>query len=109
MLAYSEPLGLIPSCAIPCHWYSVRVRGHSQGEKEVLGAQGEIASLGWLFTLKALRETKCHAENTKVLDFISLGCKIGLPPPLLMNKSVMLRSTSHGFFTLTKKSLNVPL
>lgn len=61
---------LVPSCPIPCHWYSVRVCGSLQGEKEVLGAQGEIASLGWLFTLKPGREAKCHGENTKVWDFI---------------------------------------
>lgn len=96
---------MVPSCAIPCHWYSVRVRGRSQREKEVLGAQGEIASLGWLFTLKPLREAKCCGENTKVWGFISLGCKIGLLAPLLMNKSAVLRNTSLGFYTLIKNLL----
>lgn len=70
VLGCSGAPGLVPSCPIPCHWYSVRVCGSLQGEKEVLGAQGEIASLGWLFTLKPLREAKCHGENTKVWDFI---------------------------------------
>lgn len=91
IFSYSVPFGKInrnclfwipcwiPSGATPRHWYSGRVRGHSQGARSLgLGVGGKSPS----FHSQTTKESR--GENTKAGNFYH--GKIGLPAPLLLKK-----------------------
>lgn len=87
----SHVIGILWGCVAAC-----RERKKSWGLRGKLPAWAAFSLSNHWGKLSAL---------VKIQKFGILSCKIGLPTPLLMNKSAVLWNTGLGFYTLIKNLL----